>query len=92
MASWILVAMELDTAELERLDNTPMTSPRYDDLIPECQKQARLVYKSIKNLVKAGAVGEGKIVINASGEATPEASSLTWEAPDFVAFNVARRP
>jgi len=64
---WNLVSQEMDSAEFLRSEAKPLTSPRFDDLDEQSQAQVKAIYKAMKLLVKAGAVGEGKIRISASG-------------------------
>lgn len=71
-------------------ENKPLTSPRYDDLSPRAQKQVDLVTAAIRGLVKAGAVGEGEVRINAAGYAHHDPEHMPVGDSDFVGLNIGR--
>lgn len=89
---WRFVENIVDTAELLRGDDEPLTSPRYNDLDEDAQRQAKLVHKAIRGLVKAGVVGEGQIVVNAAGKTITGDEKMPRDDPNFIAISIGRRP
>lgn len=87
---WNLVQNEMDTAQLLRKDKQLLTSPRYDDLSERAQKQVDVILAAMRGLVKAGAVGEGTVRVNASGYAHHDPIRMPADEKDFIAFNIGR--
>jgi hypothetical protein len=93
MSAWAFVTIEKDTAEYLRNGDTPLTSPRYEDLDDKARRQVNATHKVIRGLIKAGVVGEGKVRISASGNAWNETRmSADPSAADFVGISIGRVP
>jgi hypothetical protein len=92
MSSWSMVEQNVDTAAFLREEGDPLTSPRITDLDERSQKQARLAHKSIRGLIKAGVVGEGKVRIGASGYTHHDSAKMSLDPSqaDFVAIHIGR--
>jgi hypothetical protein len=87
---WSLVQQEKDIAQyLREADAEPQTSPPWDDLNERAQHQVSLVSKVVRGLLKADAVSEGLIRVNASGRAHPDAKQGP-AAFDYIAFSIGR--
>lgn len=89
---WVFVQQEMDTDAIQRQDDPPATSPKFEDLSPEAQKQVKAAWKVIKGLAKASVVGDGKAIFYGSGHAASGDEKMSADDPYYIAVNLSRRP
>jgi hypothetical protein len=88
---WQFPSFELDTSEFLRNEDMPWMSPKFEELNERAQKQVKAAHKTLRGLVKAGVVGEGKIRISASGQAHHEDVMTTNPGDaDYIALHIGR--